>query len=297
MSQYRLFRHLAAVATFGAFAATGCFVVDDTDDDDEGSEDTGGSGGTRGGTGGTRPSGGASTGGASTGGSGGECVPANGTCVDPLDCCNVQMETGYCVEGTCADACTTDAQCTSNCCFPLQGGGMACAPAALCEEPPPGDATMKFCNDLARGDESVTLTVEFAGVSATAASGECTPVVPNACIAIPTGTNPSVALMEGTTEIITGSFPTLTVVDGDEMLVLAAIDDATGNPSVFAETFAELYGTACADTDPITAPPLPLETRSAPFDLPSSQRKLRNVFSPSVSRETKSSLGASWLRR
>lgn len=295
MSQYRLFRHLAAVATLGAFAATGCFVVDDTDDDDDGGEDSGGSGG----SGGTRGgSGGNTTGGStSTGGSGGECVPANGTCVDPLDCCNVQMETGYCVEGTCADACTADSQCTSNCCFPLQGGGSACAPAALCEEPPMGDATMKFCNDLARGTESVTLTVEFAGVSATAASGECTPLVPNACIPIPTGVNPSVALLEGTTEIITGSFPTLTVLDGDELLVLAGIDETTGNPTVFAETFAELYGTACADTDPITAPPLPLQTRSAPFDLPSSQLKLRNVLSPSASREIKSSLAASWLRR
>jgi hypothetical protein len=207
------------------------------------------------------------------------------------------METGYCVEGTCADACTADSECTSNCCFPLQGGGMACAPAVLCEEPPPGDAVMKFCNDLARGTESIDITVVFAGVSATAASGECTPVVPNACLPIPTGTEPTVTLLEGTTELITGSFPTLSVLDGDEILVIATIDDATASPTALAETFATLYGTSCADTDPITAPPLPLQTRSAPFDLPSTRRELRNVLSPLVSRETKSSLGASWLRR
>ena len=130
-----------------------------------------------------------------------------------------------------------------------------------CSDDPDDDdgsasAVMKFCNDLSRGTELVTLTVDFAGVTASALSGECSPVVPDACVGIPTGANPSVELREGAAVIISGSFPTLTVAEGDELLVLATIDDATGEPSVFAETFATIFGTSCASTDPITAPPL-----------------------------------------
>jgi hypothetical protein len=155
---------------------------------------------------------------------------------------------------------------------------------------------MKFCNDLARGEMGeipITLTVEFAGVTASALSGECTPVVPNACIAIPTGASPMVELREGTEVILSGAFNTLTVAAGDELFVLAAIDPTSMMPGLFADTFVNIYGTPCASTDPITAPPL--MSRSAGIDLPS-QWYLGNVVTPSVFRDTKSALKARLAR-
>lgn len=299
MSQYRVLRHLVAVATLGAIATQGCFVVDDKKDSDDGSagESSGGdagSGGSRtGGTGGTRTGGtGGALGGSSTGGSdaggtgGGTCVQSGGTCVDPTDCCAVLDGTGYCVSGTCADACEMDSECSTNCCAELTNGSFACGPADVCEGVPPGGAVMKFCSELYKNNEVAPLTVEFAGVRATTDSGTCTPIVPNACIDIPTGANPSVALIDGTTEIITGSFPTLTIVDGDEILVVATVDDA-GDPTAVADTFANIYGTPCNTTDPFTAmPPMASGTKSAPFNM-SINRDLRRSLDSSAARWTR----------
>lgn len=270
MSQYRSFRHrLAALVTLGAFATAGCFVVDDTDSDDDegdaGESGNGGSGGSvtpRGGNAGTSAGGSTSTGGSETGGSdtGGSDTGGNGG------------------SGPAGAGGTTSTGGS-----PPTGGTGGSSSGAV----------MKFCNDLARGDMDITLTVEFAGVTASALSGQCTPVVPNACIAIPTGTDPMVELREGSEVILSGSFPTLTVAAGDEIFVLAAIDPADMLPGLFADTFENIYGTSCASTDPITAPPL--MSRSAGFDVPS-QRNLRNAFTPSVLREAKSPLNARLAR-
>src|SRR5262245_9592 len=177
MSQYRLLRQLVAVATLGAVATSGCFVVDDEKSDDDGSAGEGsggdsGTGGSMAGRGGTRPTGGASTGGtetggasgSGTGGSGGACVQAGGTCVDPTDGGAVLDGTGYCVSGTCADACEVDTECSSMCCAELTNGSSACGPAELCEGTPPmGDAVMKFCSELYKGGEVAPLTLVFNG--------------------------------------------------------------------------------------------------------------------------------------
>jgi hypothetical protein len=308
MSQYRWMRSLVAVSTLGAVAATGCFVVDDepdNDDEDNGGEDSGGSAG-KGGKGGSSSggkggsAGSVSTGGAGpaggSGGSGGECVEAGGICEVPTDCCAVQTGTGFCVGGACADACTVDSECDTNCCAELTNGSFACGPAELCEEPPMGDAVMKFCNELfLGGTEVVALTVVFAGVEATAMSGECTPVVPNACIPIPSGTDPSVVLMDDLGEIIvSGSFPTLTVAAGEEILVDATVDDM-GTPTDTTDDYPTVLagpfnaGLVCADTDPL--PPDMLETRSAPYRLPFAQ-DARHALKRSVTREARAALPA-----
>jgi hypothetical protein len=121
-------------------------------------------------------------------------------------------------------------------------------------------AVMKFCNDLARGTESVTLTLSFNGVRASAASGTCTPVVPNACIPIPTGADPSVILLEGSTEILAGTFVGFTVAPGDEIFVLATFDDVYMEPTLLADTFELVFGTSCASTDPYAVTPSPIRS-------------------------------------
>jgi hypothetical protein len=143
---------------------------------------------------------------------------------------------------------------------------------------------MKYCNELYRTDpdtmmqEAAPLTVVFAGVRATAVSGTCTPVVPDPCIAIPAITGPAVALLDGTTEIISGTISDFVVADGEEILVLATIDEkaATPGPTVKAGHFAEQY--VCSETDPYAEM---LETKSAHFSLPL-DRNLRSELRPAV---------------
>jgi hypothetical protein len=152
-----------------------------------------------------------------------------------------------------------------------------------------GGAVMKFCNELYAVDPATgmqteaELTVIFAGVEATALSGTCTPVVPNACIPVPAGGNPSVVLQDPSMnppgEIASGTFPTLTVADGDELFVVATIDDVTMSPTVEAGTFNADF--ACAETDPFA---VMLETRAAPFDVRSLQRSLRTQQNPAATR-------------
>jgi hypothetical protein len=242
MSQNRLMRHLVAVAALGAFATVGCFVVDDKDDDDEGGggeagEESGGSGGSSNGgssTGGTSK-GGSSSGGSSTGGS----SPSGGS------------SSG----GSSSGGAST-------------GGSSAGGTSGT----GPGEgAVMKFCNDLwltnPETEEQVAaeITLTFAGVEATALSGTCSPVVPNPCIEIPAVVGPDVVLTDTAdgTEIISGTIPTLTVADGDEILAVATVNEATGDLTVDAGQFLEQY--TCAETDPYADT---LETRSTPFRLP-----------------------------
>jgi hypothetical protein len=156
-----------------------------------------------------------------------------------------------------------------------------------------GGAVMKFCNELYAVDPATgmnvaaELSVIFAGVEATALSGTCTPVVPNACIPVPAGGSPSVVLQDPSTapptEIASGTFPTLTVADGDELFVVATIDDATQMPTVEAGTFNADF--VCAETDPFA---VMLETRAAPVDVRSLQHGLRTQHNPASTR---------WMRK
>jgi len=268
MSQYRLMRHLVAVAALGAFATVGCFVVDDKSDDEggggEAGEESGGSGGSA--TGGR---GGTATGGTSTGGKGGSSTGGSST-------------GGSSTGGSSSGGAST-------------GGSSAGGTSGT----GPGDgAVMKFCNDLwltnAETEEQVAaeITLTFAGVEATALSGTCTPVVPTPCIEIPAIVGPTVVLTDTAdgTEIISGAIPTLTVADGDEILAIATIDDTTMDLTVEAGQFAEQY--VCADTDPYAAM---LETRSTPFRLPAAH-DLR-AQNPAVSRWMKKAIVAPGIGR
>jgi hypothetical protein len=145
-------------------------------------------------------------------------------------------------------------------------------------------AVMKFCNELYRnGTEEAEITLTFSGVEATAISGTCTPVVPRPCIGIPAGSAPDVSLTdtEAGTEIISGNIPTLTVARGDELLVLATVDEVE-YPTVQAGQFAAQY--VCSETDPFAAM---LETRSVPANLLIS-RDLRTPNGAATSR---------WMRK
>jgi hypothetical protein len=239
MSRIRLFRHFVAVTTFGALASTGCFVVDDTDDDDDG--DSGGEAG--------ESSGGSSRGGSSTGGRGGTS-PRGGS------------ENGGSSAGGSENGGSSTGGSTTGGAAPTGGTG------------PGEDAVMKFCNELYKNDEPAELTVVFAGVRATALSGTCTPVVPDPCIPIPAGMGPTVALIDGTTEIVTGSFPDFVVAPGDEIVVLATADAA--GPTAQTAHFAEQY--VCSETDPFAEM---LETKSASFSVPL-ERNLRGELRPAA---------------
>lgn len=59
-------------------------------------------------------------------GSSGGCVDSGGGCGYNGECCS-----GVCIAdggGICADTCSSDSDCYSGCCRPLQGGGSACGP-------------------------------------------------------------------------------------------------------------------------------------------------------------------------
>jgi hypothetical protein len=235
MSHYRVMRRLVAVATLGALATVGCFVVDDEGTDDDGGEAGESSGG----------SAGSSTGGSNTGGKGGSATGGKG---------------GSATGGSATGGSATGGSATGG---SATGGSSGSGPG--------GEAVMKFCNELYRGGtEAAPLTVTFAGVEATAVSGTCSPIVPAVCVSVPAGTNPEVALTDPATgTVITAGTIPMTVVAGDELFVLASVDIETETmPTIFAATFAEIWGAGftCADTDPFTTPP-PAQLQSAAFGL------------------------------
>jgi hypothetical protein len=92
--------------------------------------------------------------------------------------------------------------------------------------------------------------------------------------------------------ILEGSFPTLTVANGEEILVVATVSDggtptdpADDAPTVEAGAFLPEF--VCAETDPLP----PLQSRSAPYSLPFA-RDARNGLKRSVSREARAALPA-----
>lgn len=82
--------------------------------------------------------GGGGTGAGGSSGSGGspagECAATNAPCSVNGDCCSFQQGTGYCLEGTCSDACSASDDCVSGCCVPLEGGGASCAGQSACSD-------------------------------------------------------------------------------------------------------------------------------------------------------------------
>jgi len=225
MSQYRWMRELVGVWALGAFAATGCFVVDDTDSDDD--EDAGAAGEENGGTGGSR--GGASSGGSSKGGS----APTGGTDVGGTDAGG----TAGTEAGGTGGSSTGGAEPTGG--TAGTGGGTG--------------AVLKFCNLLFITDQTtmvqtpVELTLDFAGTTTSAMSDTCTPIVPEACTPIPSVTDPIATLLDGTTPIISLQF-TLVVTSSSEVIMIADTD-AAGAVTITGGTFLPEF--PCADTDPL----------------------------------------------
>ncbi len=70
------------------------------------------------------------TGGSGSGG--GQCTASGNTCSQNGDCCSFLEGDGFCVDGVCADACSSSSECVSGCCGSLEGGGGACGPQAWC---------------------------------------------------------------------------------------------------------------------------------------------------------------------
>jgi hypothetical protein len=260
MSRIRFLRHWVAFATFGALASAGCFVVEDTDGDDD-DDDNGGEAG--------ESNGGSSTGGRSTGGRGGS-APSGGS------------ENGGSSTGGSSTGGSESGGSSTGGGPPAGGsstGGSSTGGSSTGGSGPGEGAVMKFCNELYRnGTEAAPLTVVFAGVRATAVSGTCEPVVPNPCIAIPTVTNPTVALLDGTTEIISGAINDFVVADGDEVIVIATIDEKATEPGPTVQAGIFLPEFVCSETDPFAEM---LETKSAHFSLPL-DRNLRSELRPAV---------------
>lgn len=64
------------------------------------------------------------------------CLEVNTPCAQHGDCCNYRLDLGYCVNmssgSVCADSCTANSDCVSDCCASLEGGGAVCAPSTNC---------------------------------------------------------------------------------------------------------------------------------------------------------------------
>jgi hypothetical protein len=71
-------------------------------------------------------------------------------------------------------------------------------PNASCASYVPPPSPMKFCNRFFRAGAPVTLNLNVAGMTFSAASGTCTPAINQACMAIPSGEQ-MVTLTEGAT--------------------------------------------------------------------------------------------------
>jgi hypothetical protein len=78
---------------------------------------------------------------------GSACGPAEFCCVDDYepcevnnDCCSYLGGAGYCISdtGACQPLCTTNTDCASNCCLPIDAetGESVCAPADYCATTP-----------------------------------------------------------------------------------------------------------------------------------------------------------------
>jgi hypothetical protein len=91
----------------------------------------------------------------------------------------------------------------------------------------------KFCNHLSKSSGSFTATLNIGSSSFSAATGTCVPI--GTCTAIPSGTNVAISLMDGTTSVLSGTYPTITA--GNAMVFFAEMDDAGTNPTIRGSVF------------------------------------------------------------
>jgi hypothetical protein len=108
-------------------------------------------------------------------------------------------------------------------------------------------AVLKFCNNLLRNNQSVSLTLEVGASNPTivsASSGMCTPVVSAPCHSIPTGSDVPATLRYGAQ--ILEQVALITVADGDEWLLVAAL--GTTGPTLEGGPLLPEY--VCSELDP-----------------------------------------------
>ncbi len=84
-------------------------------------------------------------------------------------------------------------------------------------------AKAKFCHALTSNGQDITLTLDVNGTRISALTGNCVPT--NTCMAVPTGTNVPVSLLDGTTILDSGTFASITA--GEELLFRARLDSSS----------------------------------------------------------------------
>jgi hypothetical protein len=92
----------------------------------------------------------------------------------------------------------------------------------------------KFCHFLSKkstGDYLATLNI--GGSTISAMSGTCAPI--GSCTAIPSGTDVSISLLDGSTTMLSGTFPT--IVSGANMVFFSELD-TDGSPTIFGSTYS-----------------------------------------------------------
>ncbi len=123
----------------------------------------------------------------------------------------------------------------------------------------------KFCNLLSKNSADVTLTLKLGDVSISAVSGTCAPI--GTCSSISAGTDLSISLMDGSTTVISGTYPS--VVSGANMLFRAEQDD-DGSPTVFGYTYSTGLCSPVSAANQIELPP---EWTPASLDDPEHDRR------------------------
>jgi hypothetical protein len=90
----------------------------------------------------------------------------------------------------------------------------------------------KFCNFLQKDNADFLLTLKIGSASFSAMSGTCSPI--GTCTSIQSGTNVSLSLMDGTSTLVSGTYPTVSA--GANMVFRAEMDTDSGSPSVFGSS-------------------------------------------------------------
>jgi hypothetical protein len=95
----------------------------------------------------------------------------------------------------------------------------------------------KFCNFLYTGTTAaptdVLLTLYVGGARFSAMSGTCSPI--SSCTSIQSGTNVSLSLLDGSSTVLSGTYPTIN--SGANMVFRADLDDS-GSPNIFGSSYS-----------------------------------------------------------
>lgn len=126
----------------------------------------------------------------------------------------------------------------------------------------------KFCNFLQKSNSTdFLLTLNVGGASFSAMSGTCSPI--GSCTSIQSGTNVSMSLLDGSSSVSSGTYPTIAA--GANMVFRADMDDS-GSPTVFGSAYATGICSSATGT-PAHATRMVLPTLSSSAGLVSCKRK------------------------